>query len=1013
MQSKPRGGDNSASQMDITDPSSSIKPPTTAPTSVPSVPQTATNDPSSSVQPRTTISTSVPLPDFSTVLHQPFTWGHRSGTDFAKALDKVYGEVVHWKRNCFTVPNGRAGRDFVSELARLYQAYGSSSAMEPVSLKAVMVFPILMLQKPWKRLKSTHHIQCLGRRIKSWLEGNLEELLEEGRALQQRLPKQWNEKANSTLARTFANLMFAGKCKAALDLLSNSHKGGLLHLQDHVDTDDPSSPTVRELLDTKHPPAQPCHQECLMQEDPTEPHPVIFEALDASVIRFASLRVSGAAGPSGLDSHQWRRLCTSYKGASRDLCASLALVARKICTSFVDPTHLAPMLACRLVALDKCPGVRPIGIGDTARRIISKAVLSIVGPDIQDATGCLQMCGGQISGVEAAFHATKSAFDSEENEAALLVDATNAFNSLNRQVALQNIRRLCPSIATILVNTYRNPIDLYVDGDILLSQEGTTQGDPLAMPMYALATIPLIKKLTDCKQVWYADDSAAIGEIVQLRCWWDKLSVCGPGFGYFPNPSKTWLVTKPEHLETASTVFSDAGINITTDGRPYLGGAIGSLEYINQFVKAKVEEWSSSIKILAEIARTQPHAAFSALTHGLLSKWTYLCRVQPDISNLLVPLDDLLRTHLFPALTGRPPPNDLECALFDLPARLGGLGIRLPSKHAEREFQSSQLVTRPLKEAILNQEVSYSYEIVVEQSENRKCVSNQNRSRSKEAADTLYQQLPPTLQKAMELAREKGASSWLTVLPLNEHKFSLHRAAFLDAISLRYGWAPANLATTCVCGKAFTVDHALSCGRGGFPMIRHNEIRNLTAQLLTEVCSEVCLEPELQPVSPDQLQGATANRQDGARLDVAANGVWGGSFEKTYFDVRVVNPYAASNRRQSQAAMYRSHEREKKRAYEQRIREVEHSSFTPLVFSATGGMGSQATTFYKRLASMLAVEWDMPYSTTLRWLRCRLCFSLLRSAIQAIRGARSSCGHAGRAPGAIDLIISESRLSEG
>ena len=101
----------------------------------------------------------------------------------------------------------------------------------------------------------------------------------------------------------------------------------------------------------------------------------------------------------------------------------------------------------------------------------------------------------------------------------------------------------------------------------------------------------------------------------------------------------------------------------------------------------------------------------------------------------------------------------------------------------------------------------------------------------------------------------------------------------------------------------------------------------------------------------------------------------------------------------------------KKRVYEQRVREVEHSSFTPLVLSATGGMGSEATTFFKRLASLLAEKWDSHYSSTLCWLRCRLSFSLLRSAIQAIRGARSSRGHAG-VPHitAIDLITSESRL---
>ena len=90
------------------------------------------------------------------------------------------------------------------------------------------------------------------------------------------------------------------------------------------------------------------------------------------------------------------------------------------------------------------------------------------------------------------------------------------------------------------------------------------------------------------------------------------------------------------------------------------------------------------------------------------------------------------------------------------------------------------------------------------------------------------------------------------------------------------------------------------------------------ASLLTEVCSEVCVEPDLQSVTPDQLYGASANSQDGARLDVSANGVRGGRFQKTLFDVRVFNPLAPSNRNQAPAAVYRKHELEKKRAYQQR-----------------------------------------------------------------------------------------------
>ena len=184
------------------------------------------------------------------------------------------------------------------------------------------------------------------------------------------------------------------------------------------------------------------------------------------------------------------------------------------------------------------------------------------------------------------------------------------------------------------------------------------------------------------------------------------------------------------------------------------------------------------------------------------------------------------------------------------------------------------------------------------------------------------------------------------------------------------------------------------------------DLGDLTANLLIEVCSDVCTEPTLQPITGETLNGATSNVQEGARLDIAANGFWGGRFERTYFDVRVFNPHAKSHRQSSLSTCYRKQEGIKKRAYEQRIREVEHSSFTPLVFSATGGMANEATAFYKRLASCLAT------SSTISWLRCCLTFSLLRLAIQCIRGARSSIGHALKQP-PMDLLTSPSKACGG
>ena len=111
----------------------------------------------------------------------------------------------------------------------------------------------------------------------------------------------------------------------------------------------------------------------------TPVHPVIFDALDGPVIKAATLRNSGAAGPSGIDAHGWRRLCSSFRSASEELCSSIAILARHLCTTFIDPEMISSLVACCLIALDKRPGVCPIGIGKTVRRIIAKVFLSLIG----------------------------------------------------------------------------------------------------------------------------------------------------------------------------------------------------------------------------------------------------------------------------------------------------------------------------------------------------------------------------------------------------------------------------------------------------------------------------------------------------------------------------------------------------------------------------------------------------------------------------------------------------------
>ena len=161
--------------------------------------------------------------------------------------------------------------------------------------------------------------------------------------------------------------------------------------------------------------------------------------------------------------------------------------------------------------------------------------MSIVKDDVCCYSGPLQVCAGQEGGCEGAVHAMRAILEDDARGCVLLVDARNAFNALNRRVALHNARILCPIIATALFNTYRVDILMYViGGETIQSTEGTTQGDPLAMSMYVIGISPLITKVMGtCKQVWFADDATGAACIKNVSKWWDAITEHGPEFGYF------------------------------------------------------------------------------------------------------------------------------------------------------------------------------------------------------------------------------------------------------------------------------------------------------------------------------------------------------------------------------------------------------------------------------------------------------------------------------------------------
>ena len=168
--------------------------------------------------------------------------------------------------------------------------------------------------------------------------------------------------------------------------------------------------------------------------------------------------------------------------------------------------------------------------------------------------------------------------------------------------------------------------------------------------------------------------------------------------------------------------------------------------------------------------------------------------------------------------------------------------------------------------------------------------------------------------------------------------------------------------------------------------MRHNRIRDLEGELMREVCTDVKIEPPLLPLANDQL--VHGNLAENARLDVSGIGIWG-PMQKTFLDIRVMHPNSPTYvNKDIIAQVYKTHEREKKRTYNERIIQVEKGSFTPIVVSTFGGMGQEAERYHKRLAELIAEKRNEAYSHVVNYVRTRLRFCLLKSVLTSLHGVR-------------------------
>ena len=213
-----------------------------------------------------------------------------------------------------------------------------------------------------------------------------------------------------------------------------------------------------------------------------------------------------------------------------------------------------------------------------------------------------------------------------------------------------------------------------------------------------------------------------------------------------------------------------------------------------------------------------------------------------ELVPLLQPIEDALRHQILPSLTSSEAPTDIFRDLFSLPCLLGGLGFPNPVSVSSTQYLNSLSVCKPIVNLVVSQCSEIHFDSIASQISIKHSIHLKNRHSSKQLSESVQSTLPPSLQRLLDIANEKGVSSWLN---LPSHSRPWIQPSFWDALCLRNGFSPSSLPTNCSCGSPLSIDHCLNCHP--FTILRHNGVRDLTARLLNEVCQNVTIEPPLQP----------------------------------------------------------------------------------------------------------------------------------------------------------------------
>ena len=958
----------------------------------------------------------------------------------------------------YALPSGRIGRRFIIKLTHLFRDVRERKTNSELPL----IFCAIILQRQQDVVAAKDIRNLIDHRMDLWEDGYREAMisdLESTLLTPRRSPPRSTAPPDETTAKRFNNKVMSGRLRVAVRQLTDRSGGGVLQ-PDDVCTK--SGEPIIEVLRAKHPP---------LQDPPLHHHdPTTFEAYPScpdrvplhftgDVVERVASQLHGAAGPSGVDAISLANWLLRFGTESFRLRMEIAFFTQWLANDSPPWAAFRALMACRLVALDKQPGTRPVGIGESFRRLMAKCVLRVAGRKATMACGTNNLCAGLPAGIEGAFHTickadevlsgaevlgagadsdtllprssgppTANSLDSPPRPTdaqdphtsqptpppddgtdtttdtttdtdpfvRLTVDARNGFNELSRKALFWTVRHRWVAGARFAFNCYRHQATLIVRRPgkpcyTICSAEGVTQGDPLSMVLYGIALTPLAERIKAATQgitqSWYADDAAIAGPASKVKAAFHLLQQWGPDRGYHPEPNKSIVVAPTHHHEQAKRHLHPFPFTYT-DGHWYVGGFLGPTSKRTAWLTPKIQGWVDGVRALAMVAHRHPQSAYVGLVRSLQSEWQYLQRVTADCADAFAPIEEAIAEDFIPAMFGGDVPHDLR-TLLALSVSNGGLGILNPTDTAPHCHKTSKECTAPLVASLLKGTPFVLPEYIKSNREARTKAQTAREQREVGIFSRFLEPRPSHLQRRLQRTTETGA--WLTTLPTWMNGTTLTAEEFRDSLRMRYGLQPHRLPSLCDgCQAPFSLQHALSCKKGGLILLRHNEIAAewhelcATAFSLSAVSDEPII-PQSQDDTQDQNGREQAPPQD--RADVGCRGFWKRG-TTALFDVRITDTDAPSQSHLDPHIILQRHEDAKKKKYLDACLEARRQ-FTPLVFSVDGLMGVECKAATQRLAAALSAKWRRPYSEMCGFVRSRLSLALVRATNLCIRGTRN------------------------